>query len=109
MTHRFRGQRKRNENDVVKACLAWLRLNRFYAIRINAGAFRTERGGFYRMAIPGISDILAVKYGKLFCVECKMPGRVQSPVQKQFEQDITRAGAVYMVVHDTQELEEKLK
>ena len=100
---------KRNENAIIKACLTWLHLNRFYAIRVNQGGFYNAKGSFYRMtSVPGISDILAVKHGKLFCVEVKKPGGTLRPTQRVFRDDITRAGAVYFVVHDTIELEAKI-
>ena len=105
-THRFR--RKRNENDIIKACLTWLHLHGFWAIRINSGAFKTERGGFYRMSVPGMSDIVALKNGVCYFIETKMPGKNQNANQIKFEQDIRRAGGVYFVVHDIAELEERL-
>jgi hypothetical protein len=43
-----------------------------------------------------MSDIWAVKTGRIYFIEVKRPGGPMSPEQKQFEKDAIAAGATYV-------------
>ena len=51
---------KSTEKDTQKSVLDFLRLKGIFHFRQNSGAFKTERGGFYRMGKSGAPDIVAV-------------------------------------------------
>lgn len=53
---------------------------------------------------PGIPDIIAVKSGFVAFIEVKAPGGVQSPVQKQFEQQVKDHGCFYYLIRSIDEL-----
>jgi hypothetical protein len=46
------------ETEIQAAILAYLRLKGHFFWRSNSGAFKTERGGFYRVGTPGAPDII---------------------------------------------------
>lgn len=48
---------------------------------------------------PGLPDRIAVKDGKIYCIECKAPKGVMSPYQKQFRDNIKLSGGVYIEAH----------
>ena len=48
-----------------------LRLKGRFFWRNNSGAFKTERGGFYRIGTPGAPDIIGCFHGKFVALELK--------------------------------------
>ena len=64
----------------------------YAAFDINVGAFRKFQGE------KGISDLILVAFGITYYVELKVGDDRQSKDQKLFEQNIRKAGAVYVLV-----------
>jgi hypothetical protein len=99
-----------SETDLVRNCLAYLRLRGVPAWRSNSGALRVERGGrrrVYRFSgARGLSDILGLlpPWGRLLAVECKRPGNRPTPDQQGFLDAVTAAGGLALVVHDVGDL-----
>ena len=56
-----------------------------------------------------MSDLTAIKSGKVLFIEIKTPKGVVSEYQKEFEKHIESAGGIYWVVRSVEELNEKLK
>jgi Holliday junction resolvase len=56
---------------------------------------------------PGISDLIAVKAGQVFFIEVKRPGNKQQACQKQFQEDLERAGGKYILADDVEVLIER--
>lgn len=86
------------EKDLQKLIIDYLRLKKIFHFRINSGAFKTEKGGFYKMvSVNGCPDIIAVVNGKFIGIEVKLKGRYQSPGQKEFQKNLEKSGGVYIL------------
>lgn len=100
------GQR---ENIVQRACLQLLSAAGIFAHRNNSGAFRTK-DRFVRFGAVGSPDIVGILPGGQYIgVEAKAKGGRQSEMQKEYQRQVENAGGVYLLVHDSKELEEWLK
>ena len=60
------------------------------------------------MSKPGAPDIFAVLQGRALAIEVKTGAAVLSSVQERERADLERAGALYLVVHDIDALEDAL-
>lgn len=97
------------EKDILNACLDFLNANKIFCWRNNTGAFKDNRGGFYRFGLPGSPDIIAVINGKFIAIECKTKTGKQTDTQKKFEARTVKAGGIYMLVRSSYDLEDLLK
>jgi Holliday junction resolvase len=82
------------ETLVKNGVRQYLRIKGWFVFNIVQNAF----------SHPGIADIVAVRSGKVLWIECKGPKGKQSEAQKLFEQNITAAGGLYLLVRDFEEL-----
>lgn len=109
----------RREADIQKACLQWLAASGIFHWRNNTGAVRSEYQGrkrFTRFGVPGAPDIMAIRRGEFWGIECKRPlgpkggagGSVLTPEQTAFGESIIDAGGHYIVVRSIEELVEKM-
>lgn len=101
----------KKEAEVLRECLDFLKFNGVFCWRQNTGAFRTERGQYFKSGLPGTPDILGVlPDGRFLGVECKREkgGRV-SPAQQYVIKELLDSHAAVFVVHSAQELEQKLR
>jgi hypothetical protein len=108
--------RATTESQLVRACLALLRIRGVFAWRQNQGAIPCK-GGYRRFnGLAGVADILAVvptfpamgsglAVGRLVGVECKIAAGRQTPAQREFQRRLEDAGGAYLVVRDVRELE----
>ena len=55
---------------------------------------------------PGLSDLVAVRDGRVVHIEIKKPGGVQSDKQKRFQQKIEAAGGTYILAYGVEDVEE---
>lgn len=54
---------------------------------------------------PGLSDLVAVKNGRVVHIEIKKSTGRQSDKQKKFQKDLERAGGEYLIARKTEDLE----
>lgn len=54
---------------------------------------------------PGLSDLVAVKKGKVVYIELKTKTGTQSEKQKEFQADLERAGGTYIVARGIEDVE----
>jgi len=107
----------RPENQVVSACLAWLKLQGAFVWRNNSrtvmvpGKGGTPRPMFF--GLPGSPDILGMLPGGRFVgVECKRAlgprgganGSVQSEDQKMFQEEVEKTGGLYVLARGLDDL-----
>src|SRR3990167_6629608 len=97
------------EGSLQRTIIEYLRLRRIFHYRQNTGAFKTERGGFYRFGVSGAPDIVVVVNGRYIGLEVKMGRNKQSIAQKKFQQELEQAGGLYWLVHSLEDVIEKLK
>ncbi len=87
-----------------------------FAMRVNAGRIKTERGGLVKLAPSGTADIIGMlKGGKFFAIEVKTPKAIKkkdhnlSEFQKEFLEKIDNGGGLAMVVSSIEEVEKIFK
>ena len=91
---------KIKEKDLQKQILEYLNLKGHYCWRNNSGAFKTERGGFYRMGMIGSPDIIGVaKNGCFIGIEVKINGNKPSVYQDDFIKQIKSRGGIGIVAY----------
>ena len=95
---------KITEQQIVKSILDYLVMKKVFHYRQNSGAFQTPSGGFYRMGVVGMPDIVVVKDGKYIGIEVKVPGKKQNPNQVEFQRQLEKAGGVYLLVTSVEEV-----
>ena len=50
-----------SEHKLQLSIIQYLELKKFYTIRLNAGAVKTQTGGFMRLSKKGTPDLMAFK------------------------------------------------
>jgi hypothetical protein len=100
------GARSGPHTALVKACLSWLAVHKIAAWSMNVGAFKTERGGFFRAAFPGCSDILGIlaPRGRFLAVECKTGRGRLTDDQRAFQRVVEGAGGVFVEARSVDDL-----
>ena len=87
------------EKDVRRVCRDYLLIKGWFVFHLLQGI------GCY----PGLSDMVAIKEGRVLFIEYKRPGRgKQSEKQKIFQADIERAGGEYILVEGLEDLIDKI-
>jgi hypothetical protein len=61
--------------------------------------------GSYR----GISDLIAIKNGRVLFIECKAPEGQLSKYQKRFKRNIEASGGIYIVARGYEDIEEVIR
>lgn len=90
-------QKKSREKDTQRAILDYLQAVRVFHYRNNTGGFTNPKGHFYLFGALGSPDIVAVVRGIYIAIEVKSTGGKQSDHQKAFEENLTKAGGVYIL------------
>jgi predicted RecB family endonuclease len=77
-------------------------------VRVNGGAFKTERGGFVRCTdTPGTPDIMGcTRDGRALAVEVKSGRGRMSGFQTAFREAWVKRGGVFVLARGIGELEE---
>lgn len=83
------------ERDIRKQIQEYLRWTGWFVYYNLAGL------GSY----PGLSDLVAVKDGRVVHIEVKMPGGRQSEKQKKFQKDLEAAGGEYILARSVEDVE----
>ncbi len=94
------------EADVLKQCMAWLKLHGIFANRHDAGTFQNNRGQWGTYGIKTAGDIIGMlKNGRHFEIECKRGrgGRLSLGQQKRMA-DVRNNNGLYFIVHGLDEL-----
>ncbi len=83
------------ESDIKKQVVPYLRLKGWFVFPVMQGA----------LAYRGISDLIAIKQGRVLFIELKVAKGVLSDYQKKFQEDITIHGGEYLVIRSVEDLE----
>lgn len=82
-------QVKITEKDIRRVIRDYLRVKGWFVFHLLQGL------GCY----PGLTDLVAIKDGRVLFIELKRPGRGrQSDRQKKFQADIEMAGGTYILI-----------
>jgi hypothetical protein len=94
------------ETEIQAAILDYLRLKGRFFWRNNSGAFKTERGGFYRVGLAGSPDIIGCVDGKFIGLEVKTEKGKLSEHQEQFADALRAQGGLYFTVRSIDDVVE---
>ena len=86
------------EAAIQAAILDYLRLKARFFRRNNSGAFKTERGGFYRVGTLGAPDIIGCVDGKFIGLEVKSAKGNPSVDQELFARALQAVAGQYHAV-----------
>lgn len=92
-------RRSSRESEILATCRELLRLRGWFCIRHQQGL------GSHR----GLSDLTAIKAGRVLWIEIKTPRGRLSQYQERFRADIMAAGGTYLTIDDPNELEQALQ
>lgn len=62
-----------------------------------------------RGIVAGVSDLLWIYAGHLYCIEIKTPSGRQSPTQRAFQDAVTAQGATYVLVRSEDEFRQYVR
>jgi len=87
-------------NALTNQVINYLLYNGHFASRIQSqGQYSPTRGRWIKSKVRrGIGDIIACVNGKFWMIEIKTGKDRQSDFQKSVEQDVNKAGGVYLIV-----------
>jgi hypothetical protein len=87
-------------NAITNQVINYLLYNGHFASRIQSqGQYSPTRGRWIKSKVRrGIGDIIACVNGKFWMIEIKTGKDRQSDFQKSVEQDVNKAGGVYLIV-----------
>ena len=98
---------KPKANDLTKTILQYLRFNGVCCWRQNNAAIYDAAKQTFRansVGMKGVADVLGVmKDGRFIAIEIKTTDK-QSEEQKEFEQEITKRGGVYVVARSVDDV-----
>ena len=89
-----------NESEILKQITTYLTVKGVFHWRQNNIAIH----GRTFVGLKGVSDIIAVINGRIFCIEIKKPKGKQSEFQKEFELNIKNNGGVYFITTSIDDL-----
>ena len=92
------------ESDIQKSCLLYLVANGFFAWKNHVQGMRIG-GKVAKNPAAGSPDILAIKDGKIFCIEVKTPTGKVAEHQYKWLKKAEAHGAISMVVRSLEDLE----
>ena len=96
----------KQETILQKAILDLLaHIPKSYFFRASSGLIRTEIGNYFRTGKKGCPDICGVLNGKFVGIEVKVGKGKLSPFQKQAQEDIKKAGGIYVVARSLDDVE----
>jgi hypothetical protein len=99
---------KSTEKATQKAVLDYLSAKKKFHWRQNQGAVKTEKY-FYRFtSMNGMPDIFCIDQGKVYGIEIKDVKGYQSDTQKEFQKNFEKAGGIYVLCKQVEDVMEIL-
>ena len=92
------------ESQTQRAILDYLAHKKRFCWRNNSGAFKTDRGGFYRVGTPGSPDIICVIEGQFVGIEVKDEKGKLNHNQVAFKEQLEAAGGKYVVARSVDDV-----
>jgi hypothetical protein len=100
---------KIKESELQATILKYLEAQKVFHFRNNTGALKTEAGHFIRFGAIGSPDIICVVDGRFIGLEIKGTGGTQSPQQRDFQRRLEKAGGIYILCYELDNVQEILK
>lgn len=100
---------KRLERHVLAEVRRYLRKRGAGEWRNGVGSLDTDHGKIPMGLGPGTADVIACYRGRFVAVECKAPtGGRQTPLQKKHEAAVRKAGGMYVLARDVDDVRRAL-
>lgn len=97
------------ESDIQALILIYITsLPNTYAYRMNTGAAH-DGTRMVRYGIPGQADIFACMHGRFVAIEVKTATGRQSKAQQQWQQNVERAGGIYILARSVEDVRVRLE
>lgn len=100
---------KEKESDIQNAIIKWLEWNRFLVIKINNVGILKANGQYIPPRQRGISDIIALKDGKFYAIECKRPGQKPTIYQEDFIKQVQQHGGIGFVATSIDDVKKSIQ
>lgn len=101
---------KVSEKDLQRTILSWLAVKRIFAYKNNTvGIWKQATQTYIPSPSRGAPDIVAIFKGVFCGVECKSTGGRQSDHQKLFQQEVEKAGGIYILADSFESFEKQFK
>jgi len=94
---------KLKESHIQRSVLDYLSLKNIFHYRQNTGAFKRD-DHFYQFGTKGSPDVVCVINGQYVGIECKSSTGKQSDSQKDFQEQLEKAGGKYLIVRSLEDL-----
>ena len=91
---RFSTTKKQPEAGLKKSVRQYLQWNKWYVVNIQGGIFGTK----------GVSDLIAMRDGRVLFLEIKTETGKLSDHQKEFARNVHEQGVEYYIVRDLDDL-----
>lgn len=103
------GSKKKTEHEIQNEILVYVtQLPNTFAFRMNTGA--TKVGDrFVSFGLKGQPDIFAIISGRFVGIEVKAAKGRQSEAQKNWEENCTQAGGLYVLARSVEDVQNFLK
>jgi hypothetical protein len=100
--HHFRDD---TANGLTSLIIAWLKVNKYFAARVNTMGIYDVKRGIWRKSgsTLGMADITAVIDGKHISIEIKAGHDKPRPDQLKVQNDVIVSGGCYLFVHSFDE------
>lgn len=102
---------KIKESDLQRLILDYLTAKRIFHYRNNSGAMVSEYQGkkrFMRFGLVGSPDIVCISGGRYIGIEVKGTGGKQNDNQLIFQQEMMRAGGLYILAYSLEDVSQWL-
>ena len=88
------------EKDLQKQILDYLRLRGVFCWKNHStGIYKQSTGSYIPVGMKGVSDILAIRNGKLIAIEVKVGKNKPSNVQLEFIEKINENGGIAFLAY----------
>lgn len=89
------------EKDIQRQILDYLKMKNIFCYKSNnVGIYKKSTGRYIPSQVLGLPDIIAVKNGIYFGIEVKCGNGKQSDNQCAFQDNLKKAGGVYILAYD---------
>jgi len=98
-------------NELTKIVCAWLKLNGYFAARVNTtGTFNAKLGKFIKSGSSnGMADVTSVINSKHVSIEIKAGRDKPRPEQLKVQGQVQNAGGAYIFIHSFDDFLEQIK
>jgi len=93
------------EQDIQRSILDFLKWKKIFCWKNNtAGIYKKATGHYIPSGAVGSADIFAISKGTFYAIEVKTTTGKQSEKQKEFQENVEKAGGIYILAKSIEDL-----